>query len=497
VLLPWTGEGFFGLAYAAVASSVWFGGTGPALLSMALLATGARLVLMPPLFSWAGSDGPAEVRWAVFVPVSLLIVVLGHGMWRARRRAERAQRQAERAARRASMLAEMGTALDNATSLEAAAQTLADGVVAGLADVAVVELAGDNGRPGPTAMAHRDAVAEAALRAAPGPVRREQLSALGVRSFTVPLTAQGKRVGVLLVGQRASGPAVVDIDRVFARDLAMRAGLALANIRLREQEHAVAHELQRSLLPRQLPEPAGVTVGARYLPAQAELMVGGDWYDVLELPGGQLGLVVGDVAGHGLAAAASMGQLRSGLAGLALTSDEPAVLLEGAQRFSERLGTSLFATLALASLDPADGSFSYACAGHPPPLVISAAGVATFLWGGRSTPIGFRSPRPREQAAHRLGCGDTLVFYTDGLVETRHEYIAHGFDRLADHAAALAGWPVDELCRELTTRMTGDRISRDDIAVLAVRLTDPAGTAAGTAGTAAGTAGTVRTVDGG
>lgn len=435
---------------------------------MVVLTVGARAVLLPTPSAWSG---PADARWLVFVPVSMLITVLGHGMWRARRRAEAAQRQAERAARRASMLAEMGAALDDAVTLEQAAQTLADGVVTGLAEVAVVELAGENGRPGPTAIAHREPATQAALRAADGPARREQLGALGVQSFTVPMTARGKRVGALLLGHRAGSPPPPDIDRILTRDLATRAGLALANIALREQEHAVADELQRSLLPHQLPEPAGVTVGACYQSAQADLMVGGDWYDVLELPGGRLGLVVGDVAGHGLAAAASMGQLRSGLAALALTSDEPAVLLERAQQFSERLGTSMFATLALASLDPADGAFSYACAGHPPPLVISPDGGAEFLWGGRSTPIGFRAPRPREQANGRLAVGQTLVLYTDGLVETRHEYIAHGFDRLARHAGTLAGRPVEEVCRELTALMTGDRISRDDIAVLAVRLT--------------------------
>lgn len=463
----WTGDGFFGFGYAAVAASVWFSGPGPALLSIAVFATGSRLVLLAPYWSASGPDGAAQARWLVFIPVSVLVTVMGRAMWRARGHAEDAQRAAERVAGRASLLVEMGVALDGAATVEQAAQVLADQVIGAAVEVAVVEIEGRHGHPAVVAAAHRDPAGRQALRSTGVVVDR--LRAGGTSVVTVPLTARGERVGVLLMGRDAGAPPMDDADREFAAELGTRAGLALANIRLRSQEHAVAHELQRSLLPRRLPAPAGLLIGARYLPAQAEFMVGGDWYDVVELPGGRLGLFVGDVAGHGVAAAANMGQLRSALAGLALTSDEPAVLLDRIQQFSERLGTSMFATLAVASLDPGDGRFSYACAGHPPPLLVRPGGPATFLWAGRSTPIGFRAGGSRGQATARLAVGETLVLYTDGLVESRNEYISLGFERLADCAARLADRPVAELCLKLTELMTGERPSRDDIAVLAVR----------------------------
>ncbi|HYN94399.1 MAG TPA: SpoIIE family protein phosphatase [Pilimelia sp.] len=494
------GAGFFGFAYAAVVASVWFAGTGPALLSAAVCTVGGRLLLLEPIGPAAG--GSPAARWLAFIPVSLLIVVLGRAMWRARERAERAHARADQAARRALLTAGVAAALDAAPTGERAAQALVERVVADMASYAVADLPGV---PGVTTAAHRDPAGLAALhalrseyadtppedaargpvdptgavrlvaeaaRAAADPRADELLRALGVRSYLcVPLVARGKSVGGLLMGRGDDEPPFTEADLAFARELAARAGLALANIRLREQEHAIAYQLQRTLLPRELPEPDGVSIGACYLPAQAELMIGGDWYDVLELAGGRLGLVVGDVAGHGVGAAAGMGQLRSGLAGLAVGTDEPAALLRQTQRFNERLGNTTFATIALAVFDPQTGSLIYACAGHPPPLVISRTGETTFLWEGRSTPIGLRSAAPRPQAQARLGVGDTLLLYTDGLVELRQEFITDGLDRLAGHARTLADRPVEMLCTELTELMTGDRLSQDDIAVLALRPT--------------------------
>jgi serine phosphatase RsbU (regulator of sigma subunit) len=291
----------------------------------------------------------------------------------------------------------------------------------------------------------------------------------GTSYLTVPLIAHGQTLGALLVVRDAEAEPFTTDDLEFAVQLGARAGLVLANLRLREHEHEVAHALQRSLLPRELPQPPGLSIGACYLPAQGEPMVGGDWYDVLVLPTKQVMLAVGDVSGRGAAAAASMGQLRSGLAGLALATSEPAALLDGAQRFIQHLGNPLSATLALVVLDPANGSFTYACAVNPPPLVVSLSGQVVALWEGRSALLGYAEQRTRPQGRHVLGVEDTLVLYTDGLVESRQENIDDGLARLATRAGALADVPIDQFCSTLTHSMLGERPNLDDVAVLALR----------------------------
>jgi serine phosphatase RsbU (regulator of sigma subunit) len=493
----WTGDGFFGLAYGAVVAAVWFGGFGPGLVTALACMVGARLLLLPPLGSLAGPDGPVEARWLVFVPVSLMMVGLGTAMWRSRARAELTRRQAEqarlqawRSADQASLTADLATALDAVDKVGDAVETLVQRIAVGFAGIAVAELH----RPAWVLAAHHqpeqtahmnDVVDQVRATGAVFPLRAtaevttgtdpsapvgllvRRLS--GTSSMTVPLTAGGETLGTLLIVRVADAEPFTNEDLEFAVQLGARAGLVLANLRLREREHELAHSLQHSLLPRELPQPAGLAIGACYLPAQGEPMVGGDWYDVLVLPTGQVILAVGDISGHGVAAAASMGQLRSGLAGLALATSEPAALLDGAQRFIQHLGNPLLATLALVVLDPASGSFTYACAGHPPPMVVSRSGEVVTLWQGRSPLLGYAHQRTRPQGQYVLDVEDTLLLYTDGLVESRHENIDEGFARLAAQAAALDDVPIDDFCFTLTHSMLGERPNLDDVAVLALR----------------------------
>ncbi len=490
LIRSWTGDGFFGLTYGAVVAAVWLGGFGPGLVTALGCAVGARLLLLPPIGDLAGPGGPAEARWLVFVPVSLLMVVLGRAMWQARARAERDRRVARQAARRASLAAELGAALDAVHHVGDAVETLAQRIAAGFGGIAVAELR----RPASFAVAHHQPHQAGQVGAVVAPMRdtaalfpletpatvvnnvngAEPVDLLarqmgGTSYLTVPLTAHGQTLGALMVVRGTDADAFTTADLEFAVQLGARAGLVLANLRMRENEHELAHALQRSLLPRDLPQPPGLAIGVCYLPAQGEPMVGGDWYDLLVLPSGQVILAVGDVSGHGVAAAASMGQLRSGLAGLALATSEPAALLDGAQRFIQHLGNSLFATLALVVLDPVSGSFTYACAGHPPPLVVSRSGQVTTLWQGRSPMLGCASRQPRPQGQYVLAPEDTLMLYTDGLVESRREIIDDGFARLAAQAAELAQTPIDEFCSTLTHSMLGERPNLDDIAVLALR----------------------------
>ncbi len=242
-----------------------------------------------------------------------------------------------------------------------------------------------------------------------------------------------------------------------------------AEHRLAEREHEIAVELQRALL-RQVDVPDLQTCHV-YRAAAPELEVGGDWYDVITLPHGAVGHVVGDVVGHGVHAAATMGQLRSALRALAPAFPDPAELLGRVAAFAEGIPGAACTTVAYAVLDPGDGRLTYACAGHPPPLLIGSDGTSRFLEGGRSLPLASLSG-PRFVSAHdRLTASDALLLYTDGLVERRGQDLGAGFDRLRTAAQSLSGAPPEQLCDLLVADMTGNDPLHDDICMLAVRWT--------------------------
>jgi serine/threonine-protein kinase RsbW len=252
----------------------------------------------------------------------------------------------------------------------------------------------------------------------------------------------------------------------LAREIAARAAIALDNALLYEREREVSHSLQLGLLGGALPEFDGVVVAAAYRPGTAALEVGGDWYDAFRLPSGALGLVVGDVVGHGLEAAVAMGQLRGALSALAQTG-APSRILEQLDAFVETVPEAATATIAYVELDPASGRIQYACAGHPPPLVVSPDGHTRFLWDGRSAPLGSTLGDVREQATDVLEDGETLVLYTDGLVERRRESFDHGLERLATASRTYspdAPSLADELCEALLDGHSQD----DDVCVLTV-----------------------------
>jgi serine phosphatase RsbU (regulator of sigma subunit) len=239
------------------------------------------------------------------------------------------------------------------------------------------------------------------------------------------------------------------------------------------QQQAIAVRLQQSLLP--VPTPASLQVHASYAPAQGAMAVGGDWYDVVELGDGRVALSVGDVAGHGLTAAAAMGQLRSAVRTLALGRAEPSTALEQLDRFAGRLDGRPLATVVFAVLDPATGILRYAIAGHPPPLVLRADGSTELLDDGRSPLLGVEPVDPREEGQTHLAAGDTLIFYTDGLVERPDSSIDAGIRSLIERASAAAARDPETLAAALIDGVAEPR--RDDTAVLCVRLAaapDPA-----------------------
>ncbi|SES83587.1 PP2C family protein-serine/threonine phosphatase [Geodermatophilus poikilotrophus] len=285
-----------------------------------------------------------------------------------------------------------------------------------------------------------------------------------------------QQVGQLAAGRRIELPASsgctrvhveVQLHRVDPQRVVVLLQDVSAEHRLAEQEHRIAVELQRSLL-RQVDVPDLPTCHA-YRAAAPELEVGGDWYDVIALPDGAVAHVVGDVVGHGVHAAATMGQMRSALRALAPAFPDPADLLGRVAAFAEDVPGAACTTVAYAVLDPRDGRLTYACAGHPPPLLIGPDGTTRFLEGGRTLPLASLSA-PRFASAHdRLTGSDALLLYTDGLVERRGQDLDAGLDRLRTTAQSLSGAPPDQLCDLLVADMTGNDPLHDDICMLAVR----------------------------
>jgi serine phosphatase RsbU (regulator of sigma subunit) len=243
---------------------------------------------------------------------------------------------------------------------------------------------------------------------------------------------------------------------------------AARDVALAEQRD-IAVELQRSLLP-QVPSPPSLDVHAAYAPAQGPMSVGGDWYDVVELDDGRVALTVGDVAGHGLPAAAAMGQLRSAVRTLALAGAEPAAALGQLDRFTCTLHGNPLATTVFAVLDPTSGELRYACAGHPPPLVVRADRTTAFLRDGRSPLLGVDPPGARSEGRAALAPGDVLVVYTDGLIERPAHSLDEGMTTLAARASAAARAGADAATLAQTLLAGVEEPRRDDTAVLCVAL---------------------------
>jgi len=248
--------------------------------------------------------------------------------------------------------------------------------------------------------------------------------------------------------------------------------LAAAAAERARREHQIAETLQRSMLPDRLPSVPGVELAARYVPAAGDVEVGGDWYDVIALPDGQLGLVIGDVAGHGLLAATSMGQLRMALRAYALQDPSPTAVLAGLDRLMTELPMPEMVTVLYLLFDPDTNSLRYANAGHLPALVV-ADGESTFLTDALAAPLGVTHDAGFLEANHTLEPGATLLLYTDGLIERRRVSLQDGLDLLSREGLAevRTGVGVDELCDRLLRTLTDSHPAADDIAVLAVRPT--------------------------
>jgi anti-sigma regulatory factor (Ser/Thr protein kinase)/putative methionine-R-sulfoxide reductase with GAF domain len=290
----------------------------------------------------------------------------------------------------------------------------------------------------------------------------------GIRSLLgVPLIVEGDLIGVLHVGSLR--------PRVFGeRDLAVlqvaaaRAAPGIERARLfsaLEHEHRVAILLQRSLLPKHLVDVAGLPTAARYLPASDE--VGGDWYDLFELPRGRLGVAIGDVVGHGLRAAALMGQLRTALHAYALEEHGPARTLELLDRFVQAMPEQAMATAAYAVLDPDTAALRIASAGHLPPVLVGH-GEARVVELPGAPPLGAFPYGSFEEREVSLGSGETVVFYTDGLVERPRVGLMESIEKFI--AAVRGAASPDEICDLAVGALVPlEGGLRDDVAIVAVQ----------------------------
>jgi PAS domain S-box-containing protein len=303
----------------------------------------------------------------------------------------------------------------------------------------------------------------------PADLRDPALRELEIDSLIgVPLLTEGEVIGVLVVC--ASPPRAFTADDLgLLRLAADRVALAISRARLYEREHRIAETLQRSLLPGRLPRLPGLGVAARYLPAATEAEVGGDWYDVIPIPGGGVGLVMGDVAGKGIAAASMVGRLRSALRAYALEGHDPARVVQQLNRLVwTEADDSQMATLLYVVVDPAEGILRWVNAGHLPPLMLVGDRRPNFLEGNGSVPLGVLPFPPYEEVSVRMEPGSTIVLYTDGLVERPGEHIDEGMSQLATHVREAPD-DAEALCDHLLRALVPHGGAPDDVALLALR----------------------------
>ena len=284
----------------------------------------------------------------------------------------------------------------------------------------------------------------------------------------VPLVA-GRRASALLIFSWAARHALSTEERGFVETLAGQAAQALDRATHFETEQTIAETLQRSVLPVSLPRIDGIQLAARYLPGTAELDVGGDWFDAIPLPDGRLGLVVGDVVGKGVSAAATMSQLRNALRAFSLDRMKPSSTMARLNRLAEEVVETAFATVVYVVIDPNAQVARITAAGHPPPLIMYPNGTVEFVEEGRGLPLGAGADTSYGQAVVELPVGTVLLLYTDGLVERRGRPIDDGLEELRQAAADGPREP-EQLVEHILERIVGSAERGDDIALLAVRL---------------------------
>ena len=311
----------------------------------------------------------------------------------------------------------------------------------------------------------RDDLSDLAGLATPAQLEVAERLARG-ESLVLPLRARSRVIGVLVLIRTDDQP-FTEQSIVTAAHVAQRAGLALDNVRLYERERSIALTLQRQMLP-DVPHIDGLDIAAGYHPSAQPAEVGGDWFDVLALPGDATGLAVGDVVGHDMQAAAAMGQLRSVLRSYAWSGESAGRVIERLDELVRGLGMAQVATCVYLRLS--GDRLEYSRAGHPSPLIRLADGRVQVLDGGLRTPVGVRSlGTDLAQAQTVLPRGATLIAFSDGLVERRDRPLRQGLAALHDAVVALPdGLGATEVRDRLVAELLGPR-QEDDVCLLVVR----------------------------
>ncbi|MEV4466914.1 SpoIIE family protein phosphatase [Micromonospora echinofusca] len=422
--------------------------------------------------------------------------------------AEQARRRAEEANGRLELLAGLAGTLAGTLDVATALRHLRDTMVPLLADWSLVTLVGPDGAPRDVTAAHRDparapdvarfaelmrtglsahsitrevlrtgrpvlgaaATLDDVRRGTVGPEMPELAARLGFSShLSVPIIDAGRVLGCVTLINGPQRRDFDDSDLLIAEDIGRRAGQAIGNSRMYGEQRHVAHVLQHSMLP-ELPVTQDLELAARYQPAADRVEVGGDWYDAFRQPGGELIAAIGDVAGHDIEAAATMGQLRNLVRGNAY--GRPDAVGELMSRLDEtirglHLRTAATAALVRLHADDAGGQRVTWCnAGHPPPLAVRVGGAVEVLAGSPEPLLGLNRPVRRTTRHTHLATGDTLLLYTDGLIERRDRPIDEGMTELLARLAGTDRLPLGDLCDLLLT--TAPR-REDDVALLAVR----------------------------
>lgn len=499
-------------------------------------------VLDMPLVGQAPGDQGGRRRWALSLyrlhsgtgsPIGVAVIAADVTV------RQRAEREAAHTRRNLALLNDAGTRIGSSLDLETTARELLDVAVPHFCDLASVDLyqallAGDEG-PAGTAdgsgevrrVAFASAVFDALVAMSPGgddtgPVtvgavhrypfnsacasvlrtaQTQMLTGYGESdplsgeliqsTLAVPMVARDTVLGLVQFSRAKGSEPFSERDRMLAEELASRAAVFIDNARLYRREHERALILQRSLLPPGNPEAAGLDIACRYLPGNSETEIGGDWFDVIELPGHRTALVVGDVMGRGLRAAVAMGELRTAVRTLALLDLEPADVLTALDEVARGLGSPgegrhagaarrggkdkdgsdlsevYLATCVYAVYDAVTRQVTIANAGHLPPAVVEPGESALMLDVPQGLPLGVGG-EPFEEVDIELPDGALLALYTDGLVESRNHPLDEG---LKSFRSALNGpdRPLEDVCDHVLATLDTAH-GEDDIALLMARV---------------------------
>ena len=287
--------------------------------------------------------------------------------------------------------------------------------------------------------------------------------------LVVPLVAADELLGLLLLGACEAG-------RFDAADLELltlasdRMAIAIDHVQRFAHGRQLVQTLQRSLLPERLPRHPRLQLAARYLPSGLAAQIGGDWYDALELDSDRTAVMIGDVVGHGVRAATTMSELRNALRAFAVEGHSPGAALHQLDRVVlATMGPGMIATVLFLVIDTAAGTVTVARAGHPPPALRGTDGSVRLLDTVGTLPLGIDERTSANDTTYPMAAGETLLLFTDGLVERRGESITVGFERLRE-ALASAPDDVDALCDHVLRETGAEGVNTDDVAMLAVRL---------------------------